>query len=485
MRKRSELFFNLFLLPIDFAAMLAAFVVAYAIRVKIDARPVAYPLGIEFFLQIFLLIIPVIILIFALTGLYNLSSIRGRLQEAGKIFVAVSGGLMFMIMVDFFSISPIFPSKSIPFYAYGISLVTVTLGRQIVRSLQRALFRRGIGTYRVVVVGSGPIAANVVNGLKDTRTSGYQIVGAIDSAKGSQKRMGKIRVDRNLTNLVNRLGGVEFDEIIQADSSLAQEEILELVTFASNHHLTYRFVPNQLGIYATHSTISTMAGMPMVEIKRTPLDGWGRIVKRAFDLTASGLALIILTPLFTVIGLIIKLIDPGPVFYKHKRLSREGKYINVYKFRTMKAKYCTGPGFTGKSDAEVFADLGKPELTQEFDKQQKLKDDPRVSPVGRFLRRTSLDELAQLFNVVKGDLSLVGPRPIVQAELDRYGTQQSKLLSLRPGVTGWWQISGRSDIDYDERVKLDMYYVENWSFWLDIKIILRTVVVLIAGRGAY
>jgi exopolysaccharide biosynthesis polyprenyl glycosylphosphotransferase len=484
MRKRSELVFSLILVPIDVLAMLAAFVAAYAIRVKIDDRPVAYPLGIEFYLQVLLIVVPALIIIFALSGLYNLSSLRGRFSETGRIFVAVSGGLMFMLTLDFVSSQPLFSSKSIPFYAYGLCLVTVTVGRQIVRSVQRTLFRFGVGVHRTVIVGSGTIAQRLVASLEDTRLSGYQIIGAIDKAKGAQKRLKDIRVDQNLTNLFNRLENKHIDEIIQADASLDQDEILELMSFATANHITYRFVPNQLGIFAAHSEISTMAGMPIVALKRTPLEGWGRIVKRAFDLLSSLVGLVILAPIFLLLAALIKVLDPGPVFYRHKRLSRTGQFINVYKFRTMRAKYCTGAGYSGKTDAEIFAELGKPELAKMFAKEQKLADDPRVSSVGALLRRSSLDELPQLLNVLKGDISLVGPRPIVAAELGRYGSEQSKLLALRPGLTGLWQVSGRSDIAYDERVKLDMYYVENWSLLLDIRIIFRTIGILLSRKGA-
>jgi exopolysaccharide biosynthesis polyprenyl glycosylphosphotransferase len=442
-------------------------------------------LGIVFFLKIFLLILPGFILVFALSGLYNLSSLRGRVQEVGKILVAVSGSLMLMILVDFLSSQPIFPSKLVAVYMYAFSLLSVTVGRQIVRVIQRALFRLGIGVYRTVIVGSGPIANKLVAGLGDTAKTGFKIVGAIDSAKGAQRRLGKIRVDRNLKNLINRLGGVELDGIMQADSALSQDEILELMQFATNHHLTYQFVPNQLGIFAAHSTITTMAGMPVVEMKRTPLEGWGRIVKRGFDFAAAGLGLLVLSPVLAVVAVAIWLNDPGPIIYRHRRLSRTGRYFRVYKFRTMKWKYCTGAARPYQTDAQVFAALGRPELVDEFARNQKLVQDPRVGRLGAFLRKTSLDELPQLLNVLLGQMSLVGPRPIVQAELDRYGAEQSKLLALRPGLTGLWQISGRSSIGYDERIKLDVYYIENWNFWLDIRIILRTLGILLNGRGAY
>jgi len=485
MRKRSELFFSFILVPIDFLALLVAFVAAYGIRVKIEARPVVYPLGIEFFIKIFLLIIPVWILFFALSGLYNQSALRGKLQEWGKIFVAVSAGFMFMLVVDFVSRTPIFPSKAVPIYAYGLSLVAVILGRTMVRAVQRSLFRKGIGSYKVVIVGSGELAQQLAASLTNTNKTGYEIIGVLDDANGASTRMKPYRTDRSLQNLLNRLDGRHIDEIIQADSSLAQEAVLELMEYARTHHITYKFVPNQLGIFATHSELGTLAGMPIVSIKPTPLDGWGRIVKRFFDIAGALFGLIVFSPIFLIVAIAIKLTDPGRVFYRHKRLSRSGKAIYVLKFRSMKEAFSTGGAYSGKTDAEIFAELGRPDLIEEFEKEQKVKNDPRVSKVGGFLRRTSLDELPQLINILKGDLSLVGPRPIVEAELDHYGKGRSTLLALKPGLTGLWQVSGRNDISYEERVKMDLYYIENWSLWLDIRILVRTVAIVIKGRGAY
>jgi exopolysaccharide biosynthesis polyprenyl glycosylphosphotransferase len=484
MRKRSELFFSLILVPVDYLALVSAFVVAYILRVKIDGRPVAHPISAIAFLKLSLLVLPIWILIFALVGLYSQSNLRARLSEIGKVIVAVSGGVMVLIILDFFSRVPIFPSKAVPIYAYGFGLIFVISARIVVRAVQRSLFRYNIGVHRVLLVGSGELAKRIYSELNHPR-SGFQIVGAIDNAHGAAKRLNGLTTYKDLTDAQPILTPPGVDQILQADSALDQDEIMELVTYATNHQISYRFVPNQFGLYATNASFSNIAGIPILEIRLTPLDGWGRIIKRFFDVIGATFGLILLSPVFLVIAIVIKIIDPGPVFFRHRRLSRTGGEVFVYKFRSMRQRFSTDPQYKGKTPPEIFRLLGRPELAEEFERDQKVHNDPRVSQIGAFLRRSSLDELPQLINAWVGDLSLVGPRPIVPLELERYGDQSASFLALKPGITGLWQISGRSEIGYDERVKLDIYYVENWSLWLDFKIILSTIRVIFSRKGAY
>jgi exopolysaccharide biosynthesis polyprenyl glycosylphosphotransferase len=487
MRKRSELFFSLILLPVDCLMLVSAFVAAYLIRVHVNGTPVAHPIGGFEFLRLSILVLPIWIIIFALVGLYSLSNLRGRLSEFGKVVVAVSGGVMVLIILDFFSKTPIFPSKAVPIYAYALGIVFVTLGRIVVRAVQRSLFRYGVGVHRILLVGSGDLAKRIYTNLSRPR-SGYHVVGAIDCARGASKRLMGLSVYENLNDAAAVLKDPGIDQILQADSALEPEEILELVTYATNHQISYRFVPNQFGLYATNATFSNVAGIPLLEIRLTPLDGWGRIIKRIFDVIGATLGLILLSPLFLVIAIAIKIADPGPVFFRHRRLSRTGGEVFIYKFRSMRQRFSDDskdPQFRGKTPQEIFEALGRPELVEEFQRDQKVHNDPRVSPIGAFLRRTSLDELPQLINAFLGDLSLVGPRPIVPLELDRYGDQSASFLALKPGITGLWQTSGRSDLGYEERVKLDIYYVENWSLWLDFKIIMSTIRVIFKRDGAY
>ncbi len=486
MRKRSELFFSVILVPIDFLALLGAFVLAYIIRVKLEGRPVAHPVPSLEFLQIILILLPVWILIFALSGLYSQSSLRGRLDEIGKVFVAVSGGVMFSILLDFLQPVSLFPSKAVPIYAYGLGLLLVLALRTLVRAVQRWLFNFGVGVHNALIVGSGEIAQRLIKDLALTR-SGYRLLGCVDNARGAAKRMPGLPIYRTFADALEVLGSKRsIDEIIQADSALEQDEVLELVNYATNHHITYRFVPNQFGLYATNSALGSLAGVPMIEIQLTPLEGWGRVWKRIFDLMGSVVGIILLSPVLLVVAILVKVKEPdGPVLFRHRRLSRNGQDVFVMKFRTMKWKYSDGPNRPFKSALETFKAMGREDLIPEFLKVQKVENDPRVGKLGRILRKTSLDELPQLFNVLLGDMSLVGPRPIIPAELEHYGDRSASFLALKPGITGLWQISGRNDISYDDRVKLDIYYVENWSLVLDMKILLKTVFALISGRGAY
>ncbi|WP_315113970.1 sugar transferase [Clostridium intestinale] len=196
------------------------------------------------------------------------------------------------------------------------------------------------------------------------------------------------------------------------------------------------------------------------------------LFKRIFDVVSSTLLLIILSPLFLILIILVKLDSKGPVFFGHKRIGYKGEIISVYKFRSM------------VQNAEEVLRNFTPEQKAEFEKNFKLDDDPRVTKIGAFLRKTSLDELPQLINIIKGDMSVVGPRPIVQKEVAKYGKYSDKLFSVKPGLTGFWQANGRSDTTYDERVQMDMYYIDNRSTWLDIKIIFKTFIAVVRKEGA-
>ena len=474
MKKRSELLFSLILVPIDYFMMVAGFVVAYILRVKIELRPTVYQVPALDYLQLVLLLLPIWILIFALNGLYNLSSTRSRLNELARVIVATGSGVMVLIFIDFFSLRPIFPSKSVPIYGLLFSMVFIFVARLIVRAIQEYMLSRGVGVHNVVILGASPQAA-ALNTQLSLPKSGYSVV----YFSSDKEKINDTELLKSIT------AKTHVDEIINATERMSDEKLLEIIRFSDENHIAYKYIPSLAGVYRAKVVSSTLAGIPIVEMVRTPLEGWGRIVKRLFDVFFSFFGLIIASPLYLIIAVAITIKDPGKVFYSHKRVGRGGHSIHLYKFRTMREKYSTGADFEFKTPEEAIASFGDPELVEEFRKHQKLKNDPRVSRLGAFLRRTSLDELPQLLNVLKGDISLVGPRPVVTAELPRFGENSAQLLAIRPGLTGLWQVSGRNDISYDERARLELYYVENWSLTLDISILLKTITMLVKGSNGY
>jgi lipopolysaccharide/colanic/teichoic acid biosynthesis glycosyltransferase len=213
---------------------------------------------------------------------------------------------------------------------------------------------------------------------------------------------------------------------------------------------------------------------------------WGATAKRLCDVVGAALLLVILAPLFALLAVTVKLADRGgPVFYRQTRVGRWGTPIRITKFRTMHWRYSTGPERPFQSAEHAFTAMGRPDLCAEYVVARKVIEDPRITRLGRFLRRMSLDELPQLVAVLRGELSLVGPRPILFGELPMYGARIGTFLAVRPGITGLWQVSGRSDVSWDEHVNLDVRYAENWSLLLDLSILVRTLPAVLSRTGAY
>jgi exopolysaccharide biosynthesis polyprenyl glycosylphosphotransferase len=225
-------------------------------------------------------------------------------------------------------------------------------------------------------------------------------------------------------------------------------------------------------IIATGFEVAEFANVPLIGIKRIRLTGWNSAMKFLVDYSLTILAVILLSPLFVLIALLVKLGSPGPVIYRRRVMGVNGRQFDAYKFRTM---------IVG---AETFLDQ-EPELKREFQKNHKLKEDPRITRFGRLLRKTSLDELPQLFNVLRGEMSLVGPRMISPEEMTKYQQAGINLLTVKPGITGLWQVNGRSNVSYEERVQMDMYYIRNWSLFLDVNLLLRTIPAILSQQGAY
>src|SRR5215212_757902 len=272
------------------------------------------------------------------------------------------------------------------------------------------------------------------------------------------------------------LGGfLGVDTIIFAMPYARREQLAHMVSVASESFRSVLIVPNLEGVTTSAVTPRDFAGTLAIEIKHNLLDPWSQRLKRALDLLGTVIGGVLVSPLVFAIAVVIKLDSPGPAFYGHQRVGAGGKHFLCWKFRTMHV------------NAERLLDQylqGSPVLRAEWEQNQKLRDDPRVTRVGGLLRQTSLDELPQLWNVLRAEMSLTGPRPIVDAEVPKYGKVYALYQRIRPGMSGIWQVSGRSDTSYADRVEMDSYYVRNWSVWLDLVILARTVRCVALGRGA-
>lgn len=463
MRKRSELLLSVIQIPVDYVMLVVSFVLAYLIR-QGTGKPFYVSVGGYNYLNYLLIFLPLWLVIFALIGLYRLRSDRGNWVDLGKIITACGAGVMVLIVIDFLSLNPIFPAKIIPVYGFLFSVVLVSFGRVVMTVLQRLLARRGVGVYRVLFVGSGPNAVELKSVLKNLRRR-YLVVSSLASLKEAK--------EPKLNSILSRN---HLDLVIVADDKETENDTADLMAFCQANHIGYQFAPSISGIYSSKIYSTQIGGIPILELRNTPIEGWGRIVKRLFDVIVTSIITVITLPLQLLIYVAIKLTDPGPAIYLHECYGRKGTKINVYKFRTMLSKYSLGDKFGGRTIEDVLKELPKDKV-EEFRKTAKIKDDPRVSKLGKFLRKTSLDELPQLYNVIRGELSLVGPRPLPESELGLVGGEKNlaKIVSIRPGITGLWQVSGRNDLSYDDRVKLNLYYIENWSIWMDIVIILKTL----------
>lgn len=459
--KRLELFFLFIRLPLDYAAVLGAALAAYFLRYEVFAgiRPATQIIAFDNYLALTAAIALLWVVFFALTGLY-LPRLR-IMDELARVVNGCSTGAMAVVAIFFFS-REFFASRFIVLAAYGLAIVFVAVVRLLVRSVQMGLWTAGIGSRQIAIIGSGRPAEAVMSEIKLHPSSGYLFVGRFaaldDQAEGELRRLAKRR-------------GV--DEVFLLDAKPADDAVRRILALADELHLTVRYSTDLLGARRAAFDVTAVAGVPLVEIKKTPLEGWGRIAKRAFDLIV-GLILFILTlPFMVLIALAVAVDSRGPIFYIRKRVGEEGRLFPFLKFRSMR--------------------VGAPENVAERRKYSvrtgpvpKLADDSEwVTRVGRFLRRWSLDELPQFLNVVLGQMSLVGPRPHLPDEVAGYASHHKKVLSIKPGITGLAQISGRADLSFDEEVALDTTYIERWSMKMDLGILFKTPFAVIKRRGAY
>lgn len=477
MKNNASLIYNLYLIIGDALAITVAFTIAYIIRVTLDHQPLSANVHAHTYITILVSLLPFWILIFGLLGLYNLRIYEKRFAELGRLLVGSFIGILFIISYSYMTDTVIFPARLVTVYGFGLAFICVLLFRTLARGIRRKLFSYGIGINNVLLVGDTKTTHRLLEALADTTVTGYKILGVVGGIKHPLKKDTPYRQYDSFADAVAHLRHRQPHTIIQTELYAAGDKNDEILTYAQEHHAAYRFVPGNSELFVGKIEVDLFHSVPIIAVHQTALIGWGRVVKRLTDLSLGSLMLLIASPFMLLIAIAIKLTDGGPVFFRQERVSRFASRVKVFKFRSHNLEY------SGLGPEAAFRKMGRLDLLKQYRSGgDQLPEDPRVTGVGRFIRRNSLDELPQLINVVRGDISLVGPRALVADELNNYA-QKNLILSVKSGMTGLAQISGVRDLSFAERRKLDLYYVQNWSFWNDMVILAKTVWVVIFHKG--
>ena len=470
--KKFELTFAFAQLPLDYLMIVLAGITAYALRFTAftkNIRPVLFNLPWEKYWPLVLLTALGWVIIFALAGLYNTGSNRKLAGDLTRVILAASTGFAAITIYVFFTLQK-FDSRFLVLAGWILAMIYICAGRIIMNGLKKLLHRAGFGLRKTVIIGKEVIAEQIKDAISLRPGLGYKLVTTFPH----------FDLDTRNYLLANHP-----DEIIFTDPKAHGDEALEAINFANEHHIAFKYSADLFSTISTNMAVSTISGIPIIELRLTRLSGWNRIIKRLVDIIGSLFFIILFSPLLILISIIIALETGFPIIYKNERVGQNDKKFFALKFRSMYKKDSTGTQF-GQQGQEAL------QQEQELIAKQsvkpgpiyKIQNDPRVTRFGRFLRRWSLDELPQFFNVLKSEMSLVGPRPHQPREVQHYQRQHKIILAIKPGITGLSQISGRSNLTYEEEINLDTFYIENWSLYMDLIIIFKTPFIVLTRKGS-
>jgi exopolysaccharide biosynthesis polyprenyl glycosylphosphotransferase len=425
-----------------------------------------------YYINLELVMVAVCLLLFMIAGLYNVHNLLGGMKEYSLILNCITFLVILVLFVAF--ITPVFiVSRGWLLLTWGLASTMVGVGRFAFRRVVYAMRKRGWFLKRTVIVGANEEGRILAEQLSDIAHSGCQILGFIGEKQSESNFPNGTAFLGNLEQLDKIVIENQVEDIILTTSALSQDQILSIFRkYGISREVTLRLSSGLYEVITTGLQVKELAGVPLFRINHVRLTGLDLILKNLMDYGICLLLLIPLLPLMALISLAILLDSPGPIIHRRKVLGVNGHPFFALKFRTM---YVNGDEILNQY----------PDLKAELERNHKLKIDPRITRVGSFLRKVSLDELPQIFNVIIGQMSLVGPRMISPPEIDEYEQSDMNLLTVKPGITGLWQVSGRSDVTYRDRVRLDMYYIRNWSLWLDLQILFRTIPAVLNRRGAY
>ena len=484
------------LLVSDSLIAAAAFALAYYLReggaIFQPARDGSFALSARFAPYGALVIFVIVIRVLALRY-YDLYRLRGEFSffdDGIRVFKSTAIGSLLIVAAAFlyrggFNYRAFSYARSVFVLDFLIALASFYSVRLLVRGAQTFFRLRGINLIPTLVVGRGPEAAFCIKEMRERPSLGYRVIGAVDSGALSASAPGMyegVPVVSDLAGLPEAIRESGANEVIIADAHVDADALFDVMMRCGRRRgIEFRIAPSLFNCLPSKTEVDQIGALPMIRLFREPLSDFARGTKRLSDMVIAALTLVLLSPFWLLIALLIKFDSKGPVFYVQERVGMDGRIFVVYKFRTMRMdadseihreyqrKFIAGDAAANVGDAKEPA--------------YKLRNDPRITRVGRMLRRLSLDEVPQLFNVLRGDMSIVGPRPPIPYEVEAYELRHRRRLDMKPGLTGLWQVSGRNRLPFEEMVKLDLFYIENWSLLFDMKIILRTVMVMLRGDG--
>lgn len=460
----------------DVVLINVSMLLAYWVRYELEwLRDVSYHHPLSAYVPFGLLFTGLMLLAFQMDRVYQRWRGRPWLDQVYCIINATAKSVVVLFATTFFLaiFRPLQYSRALFLQAGLIVIALLSLVRWGQNRVEGWLRARGVGVDRVIIVGAGEVGRTVMRTIVARSELGYQIVGFVDdNPQKGQTDIGRFKALGPLRNLPWLIEEEAVDEVIITLPWMYHRKIMSIVRECERRRVSARIVPDLFQMSLSQVDVDDLGGVPLVGVREVGFGQGALLVKRGMDVVGAALGLVLGAPLLALIALAIRLDSPGPIVFRQTRVGAGGKTFEMYKFRSMR-----------KGAEEEMEQLR--ELNEADGPIFKMRDDPRLTHAGRFLRRTSLDELPQLWNVLRGEMSLVGPRPPLPLEVSRYMEWHKKRLEVRPGMTGLWQVSGRSMLSFDEMALLDIYYIENWSLWLDFKILLRTIPRVLFGDGAY
>ncbi len=432
---------------------------------------IAYDAPLSAYLPFLLLYVVLTPLFFVVDGVYRTWP-RSWMDQVYRITNSTAKVTVLMLAITFI-FRPRYYSRAMLIEAGLLTILLLAVVRAVEAGVMAHLRAKGIGVKRVVIVGAGEVGRTVMRTIVARPDLGYRVIGFVDdNPEKGYTDIGRFKALGPLENLPHILEEEKPDEVIITLPWMYHRRIMALVRECERHRVRPRIVPDLFQMSLTQVNVEDLGGVPLVGVREVSISKSALMVKRLVDIVVAAVGLVLCAPLFALIALAIRLDSPGPIIFRQTRVGLRGRLFEMYKFRSMHVG--------AEEQQDMLADLNEADGPI-----FKIRDDPRLTRVGRIIRRLSLDELPQLVNVLRGEMSLVGPRPPIPAEVEKYQEWHKRRLEAPPGMTGLWQVSGRSRLSFDEMVLLDIYYIENWSLWLDFKILMRTIPKVLLGEGAY